>query len=292
MLENKNQRALGGYLHYIDHDESLPLLPMMSQETTEHNNILFFSHTKSIDMNFFTNPPLEADGNLVDTRTSRIMSKKDREDIIAKAPQQSKDLVFASRFVPKGVPEQSSSETALFAKTGYRIFVNFSGRSKEQRTLGFELYETLLQWLKDNSTSRISSSTSDNGDNDQQKDSNNNLLPDEKWIEHSESKFHAGFCLTFHLRNGNDTLDLCTRIGYALMFLMMNHGPLEVTMVPVGYPSKAVVVDSSKNKNEEEQKEDVVAAPARNETTILGLGGTPVCFVDRPPQPFSRVVRF
>ena len=62
-------------------------------------------------------------------------------------------------------------------------------------------------------------------------------------------------------------------------------------MVPVGYPSKAVVADSSKNKNDE-QKEDVVGAPARNETTILGLGGTPVCFVDRPPQPFSRVVRF
>ena len=70
---------------------------------------------------------------------------------------------------------------------------------------------------------------------------------------------------------------------------MMNRGSLEVTMVPVGYPVKATLNDKEEKEEESDKKE---GATARNETTILGLGGTPVCFIDRPPQPFSRVIRF
>ena len=47
----------------------------------------------------------------------------------------------------------------------------------------------------------------------------------------------------------------------------------------------------AKTKRQKAEQEEKTSA-GRNETTILGLGGTPVCFVDRPPQPFTRVIRY
>jgi hypothetical protein len=210
----KNNRGQGGYIHIIFHDETLDFKPQIAEEAVEHQNILYFSKHTPIDIDFFLNPPLDENGNLKDTRTHAIMDKKDREDLIKTASHGHRS-VFQSELVSNDNTTSSSSlsnssSSALFIERGFRVFVGFSGRSQTQAGHAFALFEALNAFLDENGQSA-----------------------DEKWIERDANRANAGFCLTFLKSEKKSTANVCSNIGYALTYLMMNRGPLDVSLIPV-----------------------------------------------------------
>ena len=74
-----NHQHLGGYIHATMHDETLPPLEQLRQEgESNQRHSIFFGHASVPQRQaFFFEPPLSADGSIVDTRIDRVLKDDD-----------------------------------------------------------------------------------------------------------------------------------------------------------------------------------------------------------------------
>jgi aromatic ring-cleaving dioxygenase len=79
-----NRFGLSAYIHPLMHDVNLSVEQALLTEGRENQaNALWFSYRVPQFQQFFFEPPKDENNNLVDTRSSRVMSKNLREDLLA-----------------------------------------------------------------------------------------------------------------------------------------------------------------------------------------------------------------
>lgn len=92
-----NRMKMPAYIHPLMHDPKLPDREALKQEgLTNQVNALWFGEKVAQNQSFFFEPPFDASGNIVDTRTSRIIPKGTRQSLLKEGKAQLKGETFQS----------------------------------------------------------------------------------------------------------------------------------------------------------------------------------------------------
>lgn len=136
-----NRFGLSAYIHPLMHDPELPDDKALEQEG-HHNqkNALWFTHRVAQKQDFFFNPPKDECQNIIDTRTPRVMEKKEILALYEKGLRQMRSHQF-----------QDPRNTIIH---GFHIHMDFS---IEDEALGLEIFKHFNRYLYE--INRIPTST-------------------------------------------------------------------------------------------------------------------------------------
>ena len=143
-----NRGALPAYIHPTMHDESLPAIPQLRQEgELNQRQAIWFGERVDQLQDFFFNPPLDDEGRVVDTRTSRVIPAAELEllRIEAEAKTAEKDPTAgspspSSSALPRGAPVDPFKKIIR----GFHIHVDFS---EEDSFRGYTVFDKFVPYL-------------------------------------------------------------------------------------------------------------------------------------------------
>ena len=111
-----NRFGLSAYIHPLMHDPFLPKEEALRAEGHQNQaNTLWFSHKVPQNQDFFFNPPKDQHNQIIDTRTARIISEREKE-------------AFAGRALNK--EHQSFKDPSLIISNGFHIHMDFSNENE------------------------------------------------------------------------------------------------------------------------------------------------------------------
>ena len=131
-----NRGTRPAYVHPCMHDESLPVITQLRQEgETNQAEAVWFGEKVAQHQDFFFNPPLNVDGSVVDTRTSRLYATEDKAALLE---QGLKQLSGGDKSVV-GPGDDPSKRVR-----GYHIHVDYMPGQEE---VAFAVYDRLIIYL-------------------------------------------------------------------------------------------------------------------------------------------------
>lgn len=126
-----NRFQLSAYIHPLMHDTLLPEEQALIAEGNENQaNALWFSYRVPQRQDFFFNPPKDIDNNIIDTRTSRIMSELEIKQLLALGQQQLDGKSFC-------LPEAKIIR-------GFHLHLDYS---PEQAELALLIFDNFIKYL-------------------------------------------------------------------------------------------------------------------------------------------------
>ncbi|KTD31192.1 Dopa 4,5-dioxygenase family [Legionella moravica] len=125
-----NRFRLSAYIHPLMHDPSLSEEMALRAEGHENQaNALWFSHRVPQNQDFFFNPPKDEHNQIIDTRTARIMSAREKEELTAGALNKE---------------HQSFKDPSLIISNGFHIHMDFSN---ENEALALQIFDKFMVFL-------------------------------------------------------------------------------------------------------------------------------------------------
>lgn len=90
-----NRFGLSAYIHPLMQDPALPEEIALAAEGRDNQaNALWFSYRVPQKQDFFFNPPKDENNKIIDTRTSRVMSSHERNELLSLGKNQLQDQAF------------------------------------------------------------------------------------------------------------------------------------------------------------------------------------------------------
>ncbi len=94
-----NRFGLSAYIHPLMQDTSLSDEESLAEEGHENEgNALWFGYRVQQNLDFFFNPPKDDHGQIIDTRTSRILSREEKEELYTLGVNKLHDPCFLNPF--------------------------------------------------------------------------------------------------------------------------------------------------------------------------------------------------
>lgn len=126
-----NRFGLSAYIHPLMQDPSLPEAEALAVEGRDNQaNALWFSYRVSQDQNFFFNPPRDQHNQIIDTRSSRILTHEEKESLREIGLNKLDKQLFyePARIISNGFHihmdfEENESELALMVFDRFLIFL-------------------------------------------------------------------------------------------------------------------------------------------------------------------------
>eukprot|EP01060_Flectonema_neradi_P001760 TRINITY_DN1109_c0_g3_i1.p1 TRINITY_DN1109_c0_g3~~TRINITY_DN1109_c0_g3_i1.p1 ORF type:complete len:325 (+),score=66.74 TRINITY_DN1109_c0_g3_i1:57-1031(+) len=138
-----NRGQLPAYIHPVMHDVTLPGIQQLKQEgETNQQQSLWFGVKVDQLQDFFFNPPLTENGDIVDTRSSRIYT----EDEIKNSKQQGLESLLAERST-RITRSQWATVDPVDVVHGFHFHAEFSPETSEK---ALQLQARFLAFLKSN----------------------------------------------------------------------------------------------------------------------------------------------
>ncbi len=119
-----NRSGLNGYIHPLRHDPNLPE-DLETEGRLNQTGTLWLTEKVPQNQDFFFNPPRDKNNQIIDTRSARVMSKREKNKLISKA----RNLEF--RDPAKAID-------------GYHIHVDFEEKDREFALQAFEQFKKYL----------------------------------------------------------------------------------------------------------------------------------------------------
>ncbi len=126
-----NRFGLSAYIHPLMHDPSLPEEAVLLAEGRNNQaNALWFSKRVDQNQDFFFNPPRGSNNKIIDTRTSRVMSKEEKINFIRQVNKSKLKIYFLNPF-----------KTIL---NGFHIHMDFT---EKEKLLALAIFDNFLIFL-------------------------------------------------------------------------------------------------------------------------------------------------
>jgi aromatic ring-cleaving dioxygenase len=126
-----NRFRLSAYIHPLMHDRNLSEKEALAAEGRDNQaNALWFGYRVFQNQDFFFNPPTDQNHQIIDTRTSRIMSAGEKEELLA---------------LDLSVPHQSFKDPAEIIINGFHIHMDFFD---ENAALALMIFDKFLIFLE------------------------------------------------------------------------------------------------------------------------------------------------
>lgn len=94
-----NRFGLSAYIHPLMHDPFLPAEAALIAEGRDNQaNILWFSRRVEQNQDFFFNPPKDGSNKIIDTRSPRILSKKEKNEFYSRGKKVKPSSAFHDPF--------------------------------------------------------------------------------------------------------------------------------------------------------------------------------------------------
>jgi aromatic ring-cleaving dioxygenase len=126
-----NRFGLSAYIHPLMHDTSLPEDAALHAEGRENQaNALWFTNRVPQHQDFFFHPPKDESGNILDTRTSRIMQQELKNELISIGKDQLKNDLFR--------------DPAAVIIRGFHIHMDFN---QQEQALALNIFDRFIIYL-------------------------------------------------------------------------------------------------------------------------------------------------